>query len=380
MSYRPTCKFFQQGRCTRGDSCSFSHSGAGGGGQQQQGPRGPTVPSGALPSMNGKLTRAAAEFWFPECRECECCKGFKHGCPCCVPPVSVCSCSAPSASGEGEGEQQQQGSSAPALPASGLSLPPPPAAQQQRQQRQPQVVVDLPPGTHILSIDVECAATSLDHNGRAVCSVGVVDEYGRPLLSLLVKPGPKQGEGEGEGEGEEGGEVVPVLSYLTPLTGVTREDVEARGVSLQEGLARLRALLTPNTVLVGQNLLKDVQWLGLRQGQHFGSLIDLASLFRVWNDRLQTYTGFSQDHVARVWLGVQDRPSHDALQDAGIAMALFNAYRNTQWDAQRLQYMQGLTMNTPRAPSLAARTGAVEGCCLGHRKTCTCGGAFAQQS
>jgi hypothetical protein len=32
----------------------------------------------------------AKEFWFPECRNCECCKGFKHGCGCCVGGVDTC--------------------------------------------------------------------------------------------------------------------------------------------------------------------------------------------------------------------------------------------------------------------------------------------------
>jgi hypothetical protein len=31
----------------------------------------------------------AAEFWFPECRDCACCKGYKHGCSC----GGVCKCS-----------------------------------------------------------------------------------------------------------------------------------------------------------------------------------------------------------------------------------------------------------------------------------------------
>lgn len=314
MSNRPPCKFFQQGRCTRGDNCSFSHAAAPAGSQwapqQHWGgysssgtkTRGATVPAGAMPTMNGKLTKAAAEFWFPECRDCECCKGFKHGCSCCSKQgVAVCSC----ASGEEDAAaKQEQGQGLAGLP------PPPPAGQQQMQQP---VIVDLPLGTHIVSIDVECAATTEDHNGRAVCSVGMVDEFGRPLLDFLVRP-------------QEGAPAV--LSYLTPLTGVRREDVDARGVSLPEGLKQLRALLTPHTVIVGQNILKDMQWLGLREGADFGSLIDLSALFRVWNPRQQAFTNFSQDHAAKVWLGVQDRPSHAALEDAGLAMALFNAYRS----------------------------------------------------
>ena len=48
------------------------------------------LPSGATPSANGVLSPHAAEFWFPECRNCECCKGFKHGCPCCKGGVNTC--------------------------------------------------------------------------------------------------------------------------------------------------------------------------------------------------------------------------------------------------------------------------------------------------
>lgn len=33
----------------------------------------------------------AAEFWFPECRDCTCCKGFKHGCTCSPSNYGVCS-------------------------------------------------------------------------------------------------------------------------------------------------------------------------------------------------------------------------------------------------------------------------------------------------
>lgn len=295
--------------------------------------------------MNGQLTKAAAEFWFPECRECPCCKGFKHSCSCCQGTVSTCSCTCTAPP-------------TPEHPAS--SLPPSPSAQQARL-RQP-IIVNLPLGTHVVSIDVECAATSKEHNGRAVCSVGMVDECGRPMLRQLVKA-------------EEG---KPVLSYLTPLTGVRREDVEAHGRSLADTVAQVRALLTAQTVIVGQNILKDVQWLGLVEGIDYGSLIDLAALFRVWNDRHHAFTCFSQDHVAKVWLNVQDRQSHDALEDAAIAMGLFNAYRRVQHDAAQLQHWQAQTLSAPRTPGFAALHGSLDDCCLGGRKTCTCGAGFVQ--
>lgn len=37
----------------------------------------------SVPSQNGQLSAVAAEFWFPDSRECSCCKGYKHGCDCC---------------------------------------------------------------------------------------------------------------------------------------------------------------------------------------------------------------------------------------------------------------------------------------------------------
>ncbi|KAJ1433999.1 hypothetical protein B484DRAFT_478253 [Ochromonadaceae sp. CCMP2298] len=48
------------------------------------------VPAAAMPQQNGKLSSFAGEFWFPECRNCPCCKGFKHGCRCCQGGVDTC--------------------------------------------------------------------------------------------------------------------------------------------------------------------------------------------------------------------------------------------------------------------------------------------------
>lgn len=53
---------------------------------------GPYVPEAAVPRQNGKLSQFAGEFWFPECRNCPCCKGFKHGCECCKNSSGVDTC------------------------------------------------------------------------------------------------------------------------------------------------------------------------------------------------------------------------------------------------------------------------------------------------
>lgn len=35
----------------------------------------------------------AEEFWFPECRNCTCCHGYKHGCGCCITQgMTSCKC------------------------------------------------------------------------------------------------------------------------------------------------------------------------------------------------------------------------------------------------------------------------------------------------
>lgn len=45
--------------------------------------------------------------------------------------------------------------------------------------------------------------------------------------------------------------------------------LKAHGMPLPAALATLRRCLPKNSVLVGQNILADVQWLGLRQGEDY---------------------------------------------------------------------------------------------------------------
>ena len=59
-----------------------------------------------------------------------------------------------------------------------------------------------------MSVDVECVTTGIHHDARDVCFVAVVDGNERVLLSKKVKP------------------EKPVVSYLTPITGVRREDLD----------------------------------------------------------------------------------------------------------------------------------------------------------
>lgn len=45
---------------------------------------------------------------------------------------------------------------------------------------------------------------------------------------------------------------------------LTKELLDQRGLGLQEAVGRLRRVLPPSAILVGQNIAKDVEWLGLK--------------------------------------------------------------------------------------------------------------------
>lgn len=214
----------------------------------------------------------------------------------------------------------------------------------------------------LFSVDVECVATGVQHHDRAIAHIGIVDALGSPVLNVYVKPDK------------------PVASYLGPLTGLSAELIEQHGVPLELALERVRACLPPSAQLVGQDVLKDIHWLGLAEGKDFGGSIDLAALFRVFTAEGR-YAYFSQDHVASV--GLRGTPferapgsAHDALADAAISMALFHAYCAASRDPAHLLRMQEATLAAPRAPSFAVRHPLFEGCCQGNKRTCTCGAPF----
>ena len=119
------------------------------------------------------------------------------------------------------------------------------ASQPPAQAAPPPTVVNLPPGAPVYSIDVECVATGVQHHDRAVAQISLVDAQCNPILNLYVRPDK------------------PVVSYLTPLTGMTQEHLDAQGTDFASAVQTLRSQLPPSSVLVGQNILKDVEWLGL---------------------------------------------------------------------------------------------------------------------
>lgn len=220
------------------------------------------------------------------------------------------------------------------------------------------VIIQVPPGHPVYSIDVECVATGVSHNARSIAQVALVDEWSRPIFNVFIK------------------QDVPVVSYITQLTGLTKEILDEYGCPLAEALANLRAHLLPNAILVGQSIHKDVQWLQLAEGVDYFSLIDISGLFRVWNPPRNEFTVFSQDHCAKVWMGYDKSPQHNAVVDASVSMSLFNAYRTIQWDPIRLAQLQQATLLAPRIPGFSSLHPVVDGCCMGNRRKCICNAPF----
>ncbi len=78
----------------------------------------------------------------------------------------------------------------------------------------PNPIIHILPGHPIFSIDVECVATGVQHDSRSIAQVSVVDEWSRSVFNAYVK------------------QTVPVLSYITPLTGLTAATLDTYGISL----------------------------------------------------------------------------------------------------------------------------------------------------
>lgn len=137
------------------------------------------------------------------------------------------------------------------------------ALQSQQQDYQQQAQNFTPPPATYYSIDVEAVATDVMHNSRSVAQISLVDEHSNVLLNLYVKPD------------------LPIVSYLTPLNGITPELLNAHGMPLQQALQILRTTLPAHAVLVGQNIGQDVAWLGLKEGTDFTGMMDLAGMYMV---------------------------------------------------------------------------------------------------
>ena len=134
------------------------------------------------------------------------------------------------------------------------------------------------PGQRYISLSVQCVATGVRHDARAVCYVALVDYDENILLEKKVRP-----------DG-------PIVSFLTPLTGIKEGDLDTADESIQEVIAQVKALLGPDVTLVGQALTITINRLDLEEGKDYGSVEELSILFRRYNSRYGNYTTYSLRH------------------------------------------------------------------------------------
>ena len=166
-----------------------------------------------------------------------------------------------------------------------------------------------------------------------------------------------------------------MFSYLTDLTGLNESLVNS-GVDLNTGLMMLRSGLPPNAILVGQNILTDVNWLFLQEAQDFGGLMDLAGLWRVFNEKYNSFTYFSLHHEAKALLGILQEPPHNAATDAILSMRLFNLFKHIERNPSEIARAHKALLSTAVDASFAKQNPELDGVCMGNKKTCTCGAPF----
>ncbi|KAF0701217.1 Aste57867_8291 [Aphanomyces stellatus] len=196
------------------------------------------------------------------------------------------------------------------------------------------------------SVDVECVASGTGYayvHDREVARIAIVGEDESTVFDSYVKP------------------EKPVVSYLTELTGITAEHIST-AQSLEHVIAELKKILPQESVLVGQSVDKDVQWLGLEAGKDFRQIFDVADLFRVPTTASYQYRYFSLRHVAKYLLEASIQESdHDPVVDAVYAMKVFKRYRYLHENSGHRQAVLQTLIKTPRTPSFAERHPVLDG-------------------
>ena len=134
------------------------------------------------------------------------------------------------------------------------------------------------------SIDVECVATGIRHDARSVALVAVVDKHEKVILKKKVKV------------------IKPIVSYLTPLTGIRPGDLD-NGEDLAKVIKDVKAILGSDAVIVGQGIKNDIKWMELKEGIDYNFAVDLGLFFKTFNPRYGSYSFFSLRHETSVLLG-----------------------------------------------------------------------------
>ena len=117
-------------------------------------------------------------------------------------------------------------------------------------------------------IDVECAAIGMGHFDLSPCRIAMVDYHGTVLFDEITK-------------------VPNITDPLIEFTGLTKEDINDKGIALKEALDKLHTLLSVmqskyknGITIIGQSPINDIVWVKLQKKKHYSRFIDLATMFR----------------------------------------------------------------------------------------------------
>ena len=213
----------------------------------------------------------------------------------------------------------------------------------------------------VYSLDVECVAIGKTHRNedRYTAKFALVDEAGKLICTCMIKP------------------EKPVVSYLTPLSGLRASNFSASDSDLPSAIELLKRHLPKEAILVGQKIGHDIEWMQLKRGTDFQDSIDLAEVFKgAWIPKYNNFTYHSLLHEAQHVLKISTLDAskeHDPTMDATLSIQLWNKVKE---DPSKLpQYQQMLTRNRP-SQSVAKRLDwRYEGVCLSqfNRSKCICG-------
>ena len=409
------CTFFMQGRCNRGTSCTFRHDPAHAPNASNNAPSSNNAKANASASSGNKTKSAPA-------RRSN--SGHNKNYQPNTTNTNMARQSSAGSAGSGAG--------APYIPHGKRTFDPHKAraiqlakqAQDQEDRsrfassvkiipsdedkKEEEDVVAEPP---IFSIDVECIATGFGSCARGIndgCGnegqskegipanqynershrypgrIAMVDSEGNLVTDIVIRP-PQDGKG--------------VVSYLTPLTGLTMEMCLGDDAkSLQEAVDTIKGLLPKNAILVGQAIDHDVEWLGLTPGKDFERMVDISEIFRQRMpavlaqaaevlkakeadelDDLESssdpssdeylgfatrYRHFSLRHVCLNLLGTDIQSGvHDPIVDAKYSLMLFHKYRNSS--VTQLRIVRDGLHRAPITPGFAAEnTPVIDGVCV----------------
>jgi hypothetical protein len=383
---RPVCHFFLQGRCTRGDACTFKHT---------------KEPAGDAPSY--PVRRSGSNNALKKSSQPK--KMVPVGAPYIPNKRTFDPFKARAIQMAKEAQDLEDRSNY----ASKSDAKPTVKIITDEKKSEEDVVAkeevsEEPP---FFSIDVECIATGYgscargindgcgnegrnaegvpanqynDRSHRYPGRIAMVDSDGQVLADMVIRP-PQDGKG--------------VVSYLTPLTGLTQEMcLGPDAKSLEDAVAVVKGLLPENAVLVGQAIDHDEEWLGLVAGKDFGRAVDISEIFRqrmpaslgLAADALKQkeaegaeqivgasdeelgfatrYRHFSLRHVCINLLGTDIQSGvHDPIVDARYSLTLFHKYRNSS--TTQLRIVRDGLHRAPITPGFAAEnTPVIDGVCV----------------